>query len=111
MAKDDYHVIVFRILKYLYLRLKSGEPVEPEMLRHDSKTCKINETYWRYIMISMQEEGLIDGLKKGEGETGYEQLEDQLKDVQITPKGIDMLSDSRMSERVDGLIKGILRIG
>ena len=24
MAKDDYHVVVFRILKYLYQRLKKG---------------------------------------------------------------------------------------
>ncbi|MBQ8136331.1 MAG: hypothetical protein IJ174_02765 [Clostridia bacterium] len=109
MAKDDYHVIVFRILKYLYGRLKKGEPVEPEMLRNDSKTCNVNESYWRYILISMQEEGMIRGLKKGKGQ--YEQLPEQLKDIQITPKGIDMLSDNRLGERVDQLIKGAIKIG
>ena len=41
MAKDDYHVIVFRILKNLYKWLKNSLSVEPEMLRHDSSTCKI----------------------------------------------------------------------
>lgn len=35
MAKDDFHVIVYRILAYLYHRLKNGEPAEPEMIRHD----------------------------------------------------------------------------
>ena len=110
MAKDDYHVVIFRIMKYLYQRLKKGEPVEPEMLLCDGKLCQINESYWRYILISMQEEGLIRGLKKGKGQAGYDQLEDQLKDIQITPKGIDVLSDSRMGERVDQLIRGIIKI-
>ena len=33
MAKDDYHVIVFRILSYLYKQLKTGEAPDPDMLR------------------------------------------------------------------------------
>ncbi len=110
MAKDDYHVVVFRILRYLYMQLKEGKPVDPDMLRCDSKTCQINESYWRYILISMQEEGQIRGLKKGKGQAGYDRLEDQLKDIQITPKGIEILSDSRMNERVDQLVKNILKL-
>ena len=111
MAKDDYQVIVFRILKYLYQQLKKGETVEAEMLGHDSKNCKVNETYWQYIITSMQEEGLIRGLKTGEDQADFEQLEGQLGNIQITPKGIDMLSDSGVAEKVDNLLKGILSIG
>ena len=111
MAKDDYQVIVFRILKYLYQQLKKGLPAEAEMLGHESKTCKINEPYWRYIITSMQEEGLIKGLKLGEDREDGVPLEDQLGNVQITPKGIGMLSDSGMAEKVDNLLKGILNIG
>ena len=111
MAKDDYFVIVFRILKHLYKQLKAGLPPEPEMLRHDSKTCNVNEAYWRYIVLSMQEEGLIRGLKTGESQMEENPLEDQLANIQITPKGIELLSDNRMSERVDGLIKGALGVG
>ena len=110
MAKDDYHVIVFRILKYLYKRLKNGLPVEPEMLRHDSSICKINEVYWKYILGSMQEEGLIRGLKKDEDQEEYEHLEEPVAHIQITPKGIMLLSDNRMGERVDQLIKGVVKI-
>ena len=110
MAKDDYQVVVFRILKYLYQQLKKGEPVETEMLQHDGRTCGVNETYWRYIIINMQEEGLIRGLKKGRGPVEYDRLEEQLKDIQITPKGIDMLADSKMGEQVDQLVKGILKL-
>ena len=111
MAKDDYQVIVFRILKYLYQQLKKGEPVEAEMLGHDSKTCKVNEIYWRYIITSMQEEGLIRGLEIAQDQVDAESLEDQLGNIQITPKGIDMLSDSGVAEKVDNLLKGILSIG
>ena len=50
------------------------------------------------------------GLKKGRGPVEYDRLEEQLKDIQITPKGIDMLADSKMGERVDQLVKGILNI-
>lgn len=32
MAKDDYHVIVYQILSYLYRQLKSCEPVDEQML-------------------------------------------------------------------------------
>jgi len=88
MAKDDYHVVVFRILKYLYQRLKKGEPVEPEMLLCDSKVCQVNESYWRYILISMQEEGLIKGLKKGKGQAGYDRLEDQKRPGDIKSPGL-----------------------
>ena len=35
----------------------------------------------------------------------------QLKNIQITPEGIDGLSDSRMGERVDQLVKGIIKTG
>lgn len=28
MAKDDYYVIVYKILAYLYVQLKKGESVE-----------------------------------------------------------------------------------
>ena len=34
MAKDDYQVIVFRVLKYLYKQLKEGLPVEARALCH-----------------------------------------------------------------------------
>ena len=35
MAKDDYYVIVYKILAYLYVQLKKGEPIDPK--RSDGK--------------------------------------------------------------------------
>lgn len=37
MAKDDYHVIVYKILSYLYTALKAGERVDDSLLKPDSR--------------------------------------------------------------------------
>lgn len=45
MAKDDYFVIVYKILSYLYVKLKSGEDVNPNMITHDNQLLQINRKY------------------------------------------------------------------
>ena len=35
MAKDDYHVIVYQVLAYLYQCIKKGESVESKNLEHN----------------------------------------------------------------------------
>lgn len=45
MAKDDYYVIVYKILAYLYIKLKEGNSADIEMIKHDSKLLNINEYY------------------------------------------------------------------
>lgn len=44
MAKDDYYVIVYKILAYLYVQLKAGENVDEQMISHDSPIININKT-------------------------------------------------------------------
>ncbi|MBR6706286.1 MAG: hypothetical protein IKI84_06370 [Clostridia bacterium] len=110
MAKDDYHVIVYRVLQHLYKQLKEGLPPDKEIIGHEGKACRINEEYWKYIIVSMQEEGLIRGLKKAEGQDEYECTEDTLKNIRITPKGIEQLSDSKLTDRVDKLIRDVIKL-
>lgn len=43
MAKDDYYVIVYKILAYLYVQLKKCESVEGEMLMYDGDLLKVFE--------------------------------------------------------------------
>lgn len=43
-AKDDYFVVAYQILAYLYTQLKAGDPVDPKLLRHDSKYVNINSS-------------------------------------------------------------------
>ena len=44
MAKDDYFVIVYKILSYLYVKLKSGEDVNPNMITHDNQLRSTGNT-------------------------------------------------------------------
>lgn len=37
MAKDDYFVIVYQILSYLYKCLKEGTRIDERLIRYDSK--------------------------------------------------------------------------
>ena len=53
MAKDDYFVIVYQILSYLYVQLKQGKNIEPEMLLHNGTLFNINYNYWVYIIVNM----------------------------------------------------------
>ena len=61
MAKDDYYVIVYQILSYLYRSLKEGTEVNPKMLTFDGYLFKINERYWLYIIKNLINDGYIDG--------------------------------------------------
>ena len=110
MARDDYHVIVFRILQHLYKQLKNGLPPDPEIIGARGRACNINEEYWKFIIVTMQEDGLIRGLKKEEGREDYDRLDEQLRNIRITPRGIEQLSDSRLADKVDQLIKGAIKL-
>ena len=46
MAKDDYHVIVYQILSYLYQCLKKGESADGNKLNYGSELLRINKSYW-----------------------------------------------------------------
>ena len=96
MAKDDYFSIVYKILQYLYDRLKAGENPDPDMLTHTS--LGIKERYWLYVMIHMIKGGYIEGVEYREYATGPEII--NLQNAEITPDGIEYLLDNRMIKKV-----------
>ncbi len=104
MAKDDYHVIVYKILSYLYRQLKKGEPVDPGMIDNKSRICPVNPEYWKFIIVSMLEEGLVRGFE-ADGREDADALRERLGQLRITPKGIDLLHDNSMHDKVNNLIK------
>lgn len=100
MAKDDYFVLVYKILAYLYTILKEGNSPDPQMLQHDSRLLGVNELYWTYIMENLQEQGYITGLTIITPWGSTKMISD-LECCQITPDGIaylfenDLLSKQR----------------
>ena len=59
MKKDDYFVISYRILAYLYDCLKKGN--SPQMDVISAEAMGINEKYWHCILRSLVEKGRIRG--------------------------------------------------
>lgn len=104
MAKDDYFVIVYQILSYLYVKLKAGEVVDGQMLKHDSQYLHINERYWIYIITNMLEMGLITG-PVITTTWGNEIIISELDRTQITPLGIEYLCENSFIEKAKNFLK------
>lgn len=109
MAKDDYHVIVYQILSYLYVQLKAGKPVDPKLLMPDSKYLSINKKYWIYIMRNLINDGLIDNITVTESWDGEYDVQD-LEDAMITPHGIEYLCDNSFLNKAKEFLKDVKAI-
>lgn len=100
MARDDYYVVVYRLLKYLYDCLKQGKHITNDKLKE--LTSNLNYDYWVYILLNMYEEGFISGVKPVETFSGKDV---KIIDLQITPKGIDYLQNNSTMHKTFDWIK------
>lgn len=103
MARDDYFVIVYQVLKYLYDCLKRGE--KPEAIRLQASYYSIPGNYWEYIIVNLSEEGYITGLMIQPSKDGL--AFGDLQDMIITPKGIEYLFENTMIEKVKRTLKDV----
>lgn len=104
MAKDDYHVIVYQILSYLYQRLKNGEDVDGRQISSRSDFFRINEKYWNYIIINMARSGFISGVILLD-ENNADIRVTGLDRAQITPLGIEYLTENSTMEKAKQFFK------
>lgn len=106
MSKDDYHVLAYKILAYLYECLKQGEHPSVEYLSCDTKAFPVGESYWNYVLVHLLDEGYVEGIftvpifRSERGVKGMEK-------IQITPKGIEYLQDNSKMKRVREFLKGL----
>lgn len=98
MEKDDYFVVVYKILAYLYITLKEGSHPDALLLQHDSRLLGVNEMYWTYIMENLQEQGYLTGLTVITPWDGNKMIFG-LECCQITPAGIAYLLDDYMLDK------------
>ena len=103
MAKDDFFVIVYAILKYLYDCLKQDRRVDFDVIRAESFSVPFN--YWCYILINMQERHLINGLLIKVTKDGT--LIQNSGNVQITPDGIEYLFENTLIQKAKKTLKDI----
>lgn len=101
MAKDDYFVIVAKILVYLYARLKGKNEIPPEEYIHPmSKEFPISEEYLDTVLDEMYGHGYIR-LKTIQS-WGEDVVFRDMDGIRITQEGIEYLRDnSTMRKAVD----------
>ncbi len=107
MSKDDYHVIVYQILAYLYQCLKKGIDVEEKDLQNNSKLFQINRDYWMYILLHMQAESLIEGIVFTEIDGMKYPFPTNIGNCRITPVGIDYLCDNSFIQKAKRFVKDV----
>lgn len=91
MAKDDYHVIVCKILRYLYQCLKSG--VDVEQFKIIDIIGKLPDTYAEYIIEALHVEGYVNGIYPTTA--GGEEVYKLTPETRITTKGIEYLNNDQ----------------
>lgn len=110
MKKDDYFVIVYRILAYLYECLKKGEKPSAEYLEHGTEAFPVNQIYWSCIVRSLQERGYIKGVHIIPVVGADDGVVEITPSVHITMEGVVFLQENSTFERVKKFLKEIKEI-
>jgi len=109
MSKDDYFVIAYRLLTYLYACLKKSKLADQDILT--AEYFGVGAPYWDYIIQNLYQDGYIAGVKLA---TCFGMMPEPKVIIQpsitITPKGIQYLSENSMFERVKAMAKDIVAL-
>ena len=106
MAKDDFFVIAYRMLAYLYACMKAGEIPDEDMISPEK--LKISQRYWNSIVGNLWKAGYIEGVREFSplgGETVY--VPDGMV---ITMRGIEYLQSNSMMEKAKSFLKDLKEI-
>lgn len=97
MAKDDYFVIVFKILTYYYACFKDKIVFNDKVFK---SYIDISEGYLNKVLYMMYEEGYINNLVFINAWGNYKILDTKLCDCMITQKGIEYLLDNSKMNKI-----------
>lgn len=107
MSKNDYHVLAYRLLAYLYACLKDGTQPDMEYLQYNTKDFPIGEDYWNYLLCSLLESGYIRGAEVVQMPRIPQPRVKVIAALQITPMGIEYLLENSMMKKAVGFLKSI----
>ncbi|MCD7774413.1 MAG: YjcQ family protein [Clostridiales bacterium] len=103
MSKNDYFVIAYRILTYLYSCFMAGEKPDTEMFGPEA--LRINNGYWVNTMESLSNEGYITGIVFTEPLGGTRNA--KIIDLKITEKGITFLHENSLIAKAKRTLKDV----
>lgn len=100
MAADDMHVVMCKIMRYLYDCMKAGE--EPDIEKISPSALGIPRTYWSDIWHDMVRRGFIDGV--GVRDTNDVPWINMVRPV-VTLAGVEFMEESTMMAKALKLLK------
>lgn len=89
MVKDDFPVIVYLILNYLYECLRDEKPVCPDCLKHDGTLFNIKYSYWKFIIDELMDRHWITCICIGDYEN--KKVTYKLETLCLLSQGLDAL--------------------
>ncbi len=117
MAKDDYNVISYKVLAYLYGIFKRKITYDQNVFRKLISLDDINEQYFSDVLRNLQTEGYIEGLHFTKAWGNEYILTSEYSDMFITHKGIQYLSENNSMKQIKeilinnvGLIGSLIKI-
>lgn len=105
MAKDDYDVILYRLLIYLYACMKRKIIFEEQTFSASVKKHVDSEEYFADIIRMAQEEGLIEGVTIKKAWGGDVIIASSLNHARITASGIRYLNNNCQMKAIGELLK------
>jgi hypothetical protein len=102
MAKNDFFVIAYKILAYLYKCMQEGET--PDIQFISAESLEINKKYWCSIVTELYKNGYIEGVREI-NLPGAIRPKYVLDMPEITMKGIEYLQENSMMEKAKRAIK------
>lgn len=99
MAKDDYFVMVYKLLRYLYQCLKEECTADWDIVCPNTKDFPVGEDYFAYLLTHLLADGYIEGIAEVRAIGSHARFK-ETTGLAITPKGIAYLDENSTMKRV-----------
>ncbi len=106
MAKNDYFVIAYRILAYLYECMKNGVCIDTKNILYIK--LDIHERYWKDVIEILKDEGYIKNAIVQLDMSGNMNV--NIERIKITQKGIEFLQDNSNIAKAKEFLKTVKEI-
>lgn len=105
MAKDDYDVIVYRVLVYLYACMKREIIYQDATFQASVRKNVDSDEYFTDALRMMQTEGLIEGLAFVKAWGNDTIMLSRFQDAKITAQGIRYLMENTRMKQIGAKLK------
>ena len=108
MAKNDYFVLVYKLLSILYEDLKTGAATDIKTLLNDRDTFPIGQRYWIAIFEDLLEKGYIKGVQiVNVANSNDRKILLDKYGIRITADGVEYLNNNSLMRKLAGVIGSV----